>query len=252
MHEAVHGVFSTSRQRNDLFGTLSAPAFPTSFTLQKIAHLGHHRRNRTDEELYDYCLPGQSRVARNFQLYVGNLMGFYWMCIPLSNLIYLVAPWLFTSSAFIQGPARNLGFEPYAREIAAHSKLRIWLECLLALSYQIALWWLLDLTWQGWLMCYWAFALHWSALQYVDHAFSPRDVVNGAWNMKVLPLTRALSLNYHYHLAHHRHPQASWVRLPDLIDPADARPTFWRIYFKLWRGVQPAPAMGSGSTLGAV
>ena len=57
MHEAVHGVFSRNRARNDFFGTLCAPAFPTSFTLQTIAHLGHHRRNRTDEDLYDYYLP---------------------------------------------------------------------------------------------------------------------------------------------------------------------------------------------------
>jgi fatty acid desaturase len=110
MHEAVHGVFSEDKTRNDLFGTLSAPAFPTSFTLQKIAHLGHHRRNRTDEELYDYYLPNQSRALRNFQLYAGNLLGFYWACIPVSNLIYLIAPWMYKSRRFIEGPARHLGF----------------------------------------------------------------------------------------------------------------------------------------------
>jgi fatty acid desaturase len=101
MHEAVHGVFSPDRFRNDLFGTLCAPSLPTSFTLQRIAHLGHHRRNRTDQEIFDYYLPDQSRALRNFQLYSGNLLGFYWACIPLSNLIYLLAPWLYKSRAFI-------------------------------------------------------------------------------------------------------------------------------------------------------
>jgi fatty acid desaturase len=176
-------------------------------------------------------------------------MGFYWACIPLANLIYLLVPWVFTSPAFVQGPARHLGFEPYAREIARHSKWKIWLECLLALMYQLTLWWLLELSWQGWLMCYWAFALHWSALQYVDHAWSSRDVVNGAWNLKVLPVTRALALNYHYHLVHHRHPQAPWKALPGLVDPVDPRPTFWKIYFRLWGGVRPAPPMGAGATI---
>lgn len=250
LHEAVHSVFSRSRARNDFFGTLSAAAFPTSFTLQKIAHLGHHRRNRTDEDLYDYYLPNQSKALRDFQLYAGNLLGFYWFCIPLSNLIYLIAPWLYASRGFIEGPARYLGFEPYVREIAQHSKLRIWAECLFAFSYQALLWWALDLTWQGWLLCYWAFALHWSALQYVNHAWSPRDVVHGAWNLKVLPVTRALALNYHYHLAHHRHPQAPWVHLARLVDPAEPRPTFWRIYFSLWGGTRPAPPMGAPSSLG--
>ena len=249
MHEAAHGVFSRNSFRNDLFGTLCAPAFPTSFTLQKIAHLGHHRRNRTDEELYDYYLPGQSKALRNFHLYAGNLLGFYWSCIPVSNAIYLIAPWIYKSRSFIEGPARKLGFEPYIREIAQYSGLRIWLECLLALVYQVMLWWLLDLTWQGWLLCYWAFALHWSALQYVDHAWSPRDVINGAWNLKVLPITRALALNYHDHLAHHRHPQAPWNQLPALVDRDEQRPTFWQIYLSLWKGTRPAPAMGAPATL---
>jgi len=68
MHEAVHGVFSRNQLRNDIFGTLCSPALPTSYTIQKIAHLGHHRRNRTDEELYDYYLPNQSRALRNFHV----------------------------------------------------------------------------------------------------------------------------------------------------------------------------------------
>lgn len=249
LHEAVHGVFSSNRRRNDLFGTLSAAAFPTSFTLQKIAHHGHHRRNRTDKEIYDYYLPNQSRVLRNFQLYAGNLMGFYWFCIPVSNLVYLLFPWLYVSRWFIEGPARLLGFEPYAREIQQHSQTRIWAECLLAFSYQLLLWWLLDLTWQGWLLCHWAFALHWSALQYVDHAWSPRDVMNGAWNLKVSSVARALALNYQYHLAHHRHPQVPWVHLPKFVDPAEPQPTFWRIYLRLWGGTRPAPPMGAPSSL---
>jgi fatty acid desaturase len=251
MHEAVHGVFSENRLRNDLFGTLSAIAFPTSFTLQRIAHLGHHRRNRTDEELYDYYLPSESKFACNLHLYAGNLMGFYWLMIPLSNLILLVAPWLYMSRAFLEGPARYFGFEPYLREVQQHGVFRIWFECFLALAYQVGIWWALGLTWQGWLLCYWAFALHWSALQYVDHAWSKRDVRDGAWNLKVLPTTRAFSLNYHHHLAHHQHPTAPWTSLSSLVDYDEVRPTFWQIYFQLWRGTRPAPPMGGASTLGA-
>ncbi len=246
LHEAVHGIYSRHPGRNALAGRIAAAAFPTSFTMQTIAHLGHHRRNRTDRELYDYYLPGQSRALRNFQLYAGNLLGLYWFCIPLSNLVYLAAPWLYTSSWFIHGPARVLGFEPYVEDIARHSRLKIWLECLSALVYQGALFWLLDLSWQGWLLCHWAFALHWSALQYVDHAWSPRDVINGAWNLRVSKPVRLLALNYHCHLAHHRQPKVPWRYLPELLDPAEPQPGFWPIYFSLWGGVRPAPPMGQG------
>ncbi len=243
LHEAVHGVFSGQRWRNELFGVLCGAAFPTSFTLQRIAHQGHHRRNRTDAELYDYRLPHQSKALRNFWLYAGNLFGLYWFCIPFSTLLYLLAPRLYTSARFVEGPARLLGFEAYVREIAEHDKGRIRLECLLAVLYQGSLWWVLDLDWQGWLLCHWAFALHWSALQYVDHAWSPRHVIEGAWNLKVLPVSRALALNYHYHLAHHRSPTLPWIHLPSKVDPHVPQPTFWSIYFSLWGGTRPAPPM---------
>jgi len=100
-------------------------------------------------------------------------------------------------------------------------------------------------NWQGWLLCHWAFALHWSALQYVDHAWSPRDIINGAWNLKVLPISRLFALNYHYHLAHHRYPTVPWIHLPKLLNSSEPQPTFWSIYFSLWGGTRPAPPMGS-------
>jgi fatty acid desaturase len=85
LHEAAHGVLSNNRLRNDFFGIVSAATFPTSFTMQKIAHLGHHERNRTDKELYDYYLPSESKTVRNIWMYGGNLFGLYWFMIPLSN-----------------------------------------------------------------------------------------------------------------------------------------------------------------------
>ena len=243
LHEAVHGVFSKNGVRNDLFGLLCSAAFPTSYTMQKIAHLGHHNRNRTDKELYDYYLPSESKSVRNIWMYGGNLFGLYWFMIPLSNLLILIAPKFFVSDWFVHGPGKALGFESYLEEIAHYSITRIWSECLLALVYQLLLFYLLDLTWQGWLLCHWFFALHWSALQYVDHAWSPRDVINGAWNLKVLPVSRLVALNYHLHLAHHRNPQVPWVYLPELVDPQEPYPAFWSIYATLWRGVRPAPPM---------
>jgi fatty acid desaturase len=245
MHEAAHGVFSSNRIVNEIFGTLCAPTLPTSFLIQRIAHAGHHQRNRTDVELFDYYLPNQSKFGRNIILYGGNLLGLYWFCIPLNTLVYLFAPWLYRSPRFVEGPVRWMGFAPFVRDIAASPQPgRIWFECLWALLYQVALFELLNLNWQGWLLCYWAFALHWSALQYVDHAGSPRNVVNGAWNLKVLSLSRWLALNYHYHLTHHQHPQIPWTELPHLLDRALPQPTFWSIYFGLWRhGTRPAPPM---------
>jgi fatty acid desaturase len=243
MHEAVHGVFSKSSSVNEFFGIILGATFPTSFTMQKIAHLGHHKRNRTDKELYDYYLPHESKTLRNIWMYGGNLLGLYWFIIPISNLLIIAMPMLFKSQWFVHGPAKTLGFESYLEEIVQYSIVRIWFEAFFALIYQVTLWYILDLSWEAWLLCHWFFALHWSALQYVDHAWSPRDIINGAWNLRVLPISRWLALNYHYHLAHHRHPLIPWIHLPKFVREDDAKPTFWSIYFSLWGGTKPAPPM---------
>jgi fatty acid desaturase len=245
LHEAVHGLAAATPRRNRALGTIAGWMFPTSFTLQRAAHLVHHSKNRTDEDLYDYYLPSQSRSLRNAWLYGGNLLGLYWFCIPLSNALYLIAPPLYRSRLFVERIAPKLGFAQHAREIAELPPLRVWCEIALAFGYQAALWWWLDLRWQGWLAAHWFFAMHWSASQYVDHAWSARDVVEGAWDLRVAAPLRWLALNYTYHLAHHRDPSLPWTRLPARATRIE-QPSYWQIYASLWRnGVQPAPPMGA-------
>jgi fatty acid desaturase len=245
MHEAVHGVGAATARRNYVLGVLASCMFPTSFSLQRVAHLGHHKRNRTDLEMYDYYLPHESRWLRNVWLYAGNLLGLYYFFVPLSMVVYLLATPFFRSRWFTRRLAQNLGFGPYVRDIVAISPGKVRVEIALALGYQALLWWVLDLTWQAWLCAHFAFALHWSALQYVDHAWSARHVTDGAWDLRVSAPARWLALNYQCHRAHHRHPDATWNRLPDLAE-REGQPTFWQIYWSLWRhGVQPAPPMGA-------
>ena len=249
MHEAVHGVAAKSERGNRIIGTIASWAFPTSFLLQQQAHLDHHRRNRTDEELYDYYLPQQSKWLRSTWLYMGNLLGFYWFFVVLGNIIYLFACGFYRSNVFVHKIAPVLGFGPQVAELVKLPAFRVWYEIAMSFGYQALLFWLLDLSWLGYLACQIAFALHWSALQYVDHAWSSRDVKNGAWNLKVLPVSRWLALNYHYHLAHHQKPEAPWYQLPSLVDHQAQQPSFWRVYFSMWKGIRPAPPMGAPADL---
>jgi fatty acid desaturase len=245
MHEAVHGVACKSARCNDVIGIVSGWAFPTSFSMQSVAHNGHHQRNRTDQELYDYYLPHQSRLVRNLWLYTGNLLGLYWWSVVLGNLLYLLAPWAYRSRFFVQRYAAALGFVPYIADLAKLPLARVWCEIFFAFAYQAFLFYWLDLNLWWTLACFGAFALHWSVLQYADHAWSARSVRDGAWNLAVLPPFRWIALNYHYHLAHHQHPVVPWYELPRMVDPAVPQPSFWRVYFSLWKGVRPAPPMGA-------
>ena len=86
--------------------------------MQRVAHVGHHQRNRTDQELYDYYLPEQSKAMRNFWLYAGNLFGLYWWCVVESNILYALAPGIYRSRLFVDRIAPRLGFGPYVKELA--------------------------------------------------------------------------------------------------------------------------------------
>jgi fatty acid desaturase len=249
MHEAVHGVGASSALGNRILGLVSGWAFPTSFSMQRLAHIGHHQRNRSDAELYDYYLPHQSKRVRNLWLYAGNLFGLYWWSVIFSNLIYLLAPWIYRSKIFAQKIAPAMGFGPYVADLVKLPVGKVWLEIAFAFGYQVAIFYILDLTMGGMLLCYFAFALHWSVLQYADHAWSARDARSGAWNLRVLPPFRWVALNYHYHQAHHQHPSVPWYALPKWVDKSSVQPSFWRVYFSLWRGVRPAPAMGAPADL---
>lgn len=240
-HEAVHGIFHADRRINEAAGMLCAAFFPTIFAVQRVSHLGHHRRNRTDDELYDYHLPHQSWWVKTYWIYC-LLLGFYWSIIPVAMLVYVLWPWSFRSRWFQDGPARWWGFRPFVRDIAALPIAPVWRQGLFSLAVQVAIFVVLDLDAVSWLVCWWAFGINWSSVQYTDHAGSPRDVIEGAWNLRFTALSQALFLNYNLHLAHHRRPQVPWIHLPAEVRPSDPRPWFWAIWARLWLGSRPAPA----------
>ena len=238
-HEAVHGAFHPDRRVNEAAGVLFSAFFPTIFAIQRTSHLGHHRRNRTDHELYDYHLPHQSWLLKTYWIYC-LLLGFYWSIIPVACLAYVLWPRAFRARWFQHGPARWWGFEPFVQDIAAEPIAQLWWQGAFTLAFQTGLFVALDLHFSAWLACYWAFGINWSSVQYADHATSPRDVLEGAWNLRFSALSQALFLNYNLHLAH-RQPGVPWSHLPRLVRRADPNPSFWTIYLPLWLGARPAP-----------
>ena len=84
-------------------------------------------------------------------------------------------------------------------------------------------------------------ALNWSSLQYTDHAWSPRDVHEGAWNLRFWPITQAIFLNYNLHLVHHRAAATFHGSICRALRPDDPNPSFWSIYL-LALGRRPSGA----------
>jgi fatty acid desaturase len=243
MHEATHGTLHPNPRINNAMGRVAAGFFPTAFSLQRAFHLTHHRNNRTELEQFDYLHHHDHKLLKLAQWYA-ILTGLYWAFSPAACLLYFSAHWVYELK-FLRSRDSRVANQTSARaylqsaEILSPTTVR--LEILLSAAIQAAMVWALDLSLAGWMCCYAAFAINWSSLQYADHAWSPLDVRNGAWNLHVNPLVKALFLNYHYHLAHHQHPSVPWIHLPRFVDGTAPRPSFLATYLQMWRGPRPFP-----------
>ena len=245
LHEAVHRILHPVPWINEMVGVPLAAMFPTSLAFQRACHLGHHRRNRTDSELFDQYRPADSRILKSIQFY-GIFTGFYWPIVPIGCALTALFPWVPRRMARLKEETQEqTGTVAMLGGIARTSMIRIQLEALFALALHGSLIWFGVVTFKVWLVCYLTFGWIWGSLQYADHAFSIRDIREGAWNLKVSTPIRWIFLNYHLHLNHHRHPEVPWIHLPKLVQEADPFPSFWKIYLRMWRGPQPAEPMAS-------
>jgi fatty acid desaturase len=109
----------------------------------------------------------------------------------------------------------------------------------LIIAFFVGLFWLLELRWQNTLILYACFSFNWSTRQYVGHAFSRRDVVEGAWNLRQSWWMSWLLLHGEWDLNHHRRPNVSWYYLPRLSAADQQRRSYWRQYWRQWLGPRP-------------
>src|ERR1043166_3930436 len=91
IHEAEHAMLFPNRRWNDFFGAMMALFFPAPFHLIRQGHLGHHLRNRSDDEAFDLYFDGDHRLWRSLVLY-GIVTGCYWIVVVLGNVVFLFFP----------------------------------------------------------------------------------------------------------------------------------------------------------------
>jgi fatty acid desaturase len=234
LHEATHGNLNSRPRLNYLLGFLAGALFPVPFSVIRITHQGHHLRNRTDFEMFDLYYESDSRVLRYAQWY-SILCGLFWPIIPVGAVLFVLCPSVVRARIF-QSPrsSRHL--------LGDVGRGRIWvirLETLLVAGFFAAMFWLLELHWQNTLILYACFSLNWSTRQYVGHAFSRRDVVEGAWNLRHYWAMTWILLHGEWDLNHHRRPDVPWYYLPQLSPADEPRPSYVKQYWKQWLGPRP-------------
>lgn len=232
LHEAEHGSLHGDRFVNDLAGTVLALFFPAPFHLIRQGHIGHHMRNRSDDEAFDYYFEGENAVWKYLQLY-GTLTGLFWMVIALSNFIAALRPSLLrVKYASFDRPTQALieTLNPkFYRLIQIEAAAAIALHAGL-----IALFGVPVLRYAAVLL---GFGFLWSALQYAHHYDTVRDVLRGARNLRTLAPLDWLLLNHNWHLNHHLRPTVPWLYLRTLFSgPEFERSSLVLAYFRMWRG----------------
>ncbi len=236
IHEAHHRILFPQRSLNDLVGIIYALFFPAPFHLLRQGHLGHHRKNRSDDEAFDLYFSKDYKIWK-FIAWYSILFGFYWILVVASNVILLIVPWLMRPKFWGWDRTANVfltHFDPKTFTIMQ-------LESLAAVVLHIALPLALGCSWSNYLIMYLCFGWMWSSLQYVHHYQAERDVLNGAHNLKTFRIIDALWLNHNLHKTHHQHPTVPWIYLPSVAaQQSTTSASLASAYFRMWQGPQPA------------
>jgi fatty acid desaturase len=232
IHEAEHAMLFPGRRWNDLAGSFMSLFFPAPFHLIRQGHLGHHMRNRSDDEAFDLYFEGEHPVWKRLQLY-GILTGCYYLVVALSNVVVLVFPFVMKKDLFqFDRPSAAFmeALNPKYRKVIA-------LEGLLAIALHVSIVRLFGIPLLTYAALYFAFGFMWSAMQYVHHFGTERHVTKGARNLWIWRPLDAVWMNHNWHQTHHEHPTVPWPYLPQIGRAENPSRGFlpWA-YLRMWRG----------------
>lgn len=237
IHEAEHSMLFSHSVWNDVVGSLLALFFPAPFHLIRQGHLGHHLRNRSDDEAFDFYFEGDHKLWRILVFY-GILTGFYYMVVVLSNIVFLILPFRNDKKYWHIDPATTA----FVESLNPRYRRLIRLEGAAALALHATLIWSLDVSVLRYCAMYAGFGWMWSAMQYVHHYGTERHVTRGARNLWIWKPLDLLWLNHNWHLTHHVHPAIPWVHLPRQKLDDTTKPGFLlTAYLRMWRGPKLAP-----------
>lgn len=232
IHEAEHGLLHHNPMLNVMGGILLSLFFPAPYHLIRQGHIGHHVRNRSDDEAFDLYFDGDNPVWKWMQLF-GILTGLFWVVIALSNFVTAVSPSIIRQ--------RRVSFDrptaAFQESLNPDYEGAIRWESIAVLSFHGVLIGVVGVPVVSLLVLLASFGFLWSTLQYVHHFGTIRDVEKGARNLRTFRWLDLIWLNHNWHLNHHVSPTTPWVYLPFLHAGEEYRRTgLLKAYLRMWRG----------------
>ena len=232
LHEGEHNMLHPNPRINQTVGTLLSLFFPAPFHLIRQGHIGHHIRNRSDDEAFDLYFEDENRFWKYVQLY-GTLTGMWWALIAATNFVVLFRPSIITP----RYTRFNRPTEAFLESLNPKYRRLIQLEALAVILMHGGMIYFWEIPVLNYLVVMFGFGFIWSAMQYAHHYGTVRDVQKGAMNLKTFSLLDLLWLNHNWHLNHHMRPTIPWIYLSQLADEDD-RGSLLRAYLHEWNGPQ--------------
>lgn len=236
IHEAEHRMLFRRRGLNEAAGIALALFFPAPFHLLRQGHIGHHLRNRSDDEAFDLYFDGEHPIWKRLQLY-GILTGFYWLVAVLANIVVLACPFVLRRENFeFDRPSAA-----FMEALNPRYNRAIRVEAIAVIIVHAFIVWSLAIPIVNYIVMYAGFGFSWSAMQYVHHFGTTRHVLEGARNLWIWAPLDMMWLNHNWHLTHHKHPTVPWVHLPRVGRRENpARGFLPAHYLRMWRGPRRA------------
>jgi fatty acid desaturase len=230
-HEAVHSKLHSNRRLNLGMGILLFSLFPGSVHFFEVAHLLHHRRNRSNDELEDYVLPGENPWFKRI-MYFLLISGLFWLLLPLSSIFVALIP---TRKITLPRPDDDAGsFRKFAQFLTEVRPARVRRDLFVTALVWTVAFPVLHLNFLSIAVCYAAFGFSWASQQYIYHVRTPRHAVLGAHDLKLWKPLEFLYLYFNYHLTHHLAEWIPWNYLPSIAAQEPTR-GYGSTYLKLWR-----------------
>ncbi len=106
-----------------------------------------------------------------------------------------------------------------------------------AIAFHVFIVWVFQIPLASYVLVYLGFGVTWSAMQYVHHFGTDRDVIDGSRNLWIWKPIDLAWLNHNWHHIHHERPTVPWLYLPQLSRERNATREFliWH-YLRMWRG----------------
>jgi fatty acid desaturase len=235
-HEAVHGILFSNARANVAGGIVAGSLFPVPFHLLRQGHLGHHLRNRSDDDAFDLWFEGERPMWKRIQWY-GTMLGAFYLVVVAANIVVLLLPFLLKRRWYFFDRPSTAFVDALNPKYAAIIRV----EALGIVALHLSIVTLLAIPPLHYLVLYGAFGALWSPLQYVNHYRTERHITRGARNVRICWPIDKLWLDANWHRVHHEHPSISWVHLARIGKSRGyAREHLVWAYLRMWAGPRKA------------